>query len=98
MFSKFESLILFFSKHRNFRVFWCNLRRNDANRKSKTSEDLRRLSEDQRMKIQEPSKEGEILFPSSRHLIWKKTPKKRRNMRFSTRTALTCASHAFLDA
>jgi len=39
MFSIFESIIICFQKHSNYRVFWCNSRRNQANQKSKTSED-----------------------------------------------------------
>lgn len=40
MFYIVESVFLFFQKHSNFRVFRCNSKRNDANRRSKTSKDL----------------------------------------------------------
>jgi len=58
MFSIFKSVTLFFPKHRNFRVFWCNI-----------SEDLWRPREDERTKIQEASEDvtkGGIIFPSSK--------------------------------
>jgi len=50
-------------------VFWCNSRRNNANRQSKTSEDLRRPWEKEIMKIQAESEDvtkGGIIFPSSK--------------------------------
>lgn len=38
-------VILFFSKHNNSRMFWCNLRINHTNLQNKTFEKLRRLWE-----------------------------------------------------
>jgi len=67
MFFIFESAILLFPKHSYFRVFWCNSRRNHANRQNKTSEDLWRPWEDERTNIQQASEDvtkGRTMFPS----------------------------------
>jgi len=79
MFSILSHVILVFPKHSNFRMFWCNSRRNHANRKSKTIEDLWRLWEDHEWRFKRSQKtlqREELYSQIQRHLILKQTPKK----------------------
>jgi len=76
-------VILVFPKHINSKVFWCNLRRNHANRQSKASWRFVKKWKDNEWRFKRPLKtlqEGEILFQVPRQVLWKKTPKVRRNI------------------
>jgi len=62
-------VILVFPKHNSFRVFWCNSRRNHANRQNKTSWRLVKILGRAWMKIQEASEDitkGGIILLSSK--------------------------------
>jgi len=78
------------SKHSNFRVFWCNSRRNHANRQNKTFKDFWRPWEDEEWRFKRPRKalqNEEDYSQVPRHLIWKQTPKKtKKNRRHMAQT------------
>jgi len=87
-------VILFFLKHSKSKVFWCNLRRNHANRQSKTSEDLWRLWKDQEWRFKWPQKtlqREKFCSQVPTYLIWKQTPKRTKKHIFMHRNELTGA-------
>jgi len=70
MFFIFEYVIIFFPEHTNSRVFWCNSKRNHANRQNKTSE---KISEDFRKIKNEYSRGIKRLYRGSNYVPSPKT-------------------------
>jgi len=72
-------IIILFPKHINYRVLWCNLRRNHANRHSKIFEDFgKTMNEDSRGL--ERHYKGRNYVPKSQDILYgRKHPKRQRN-------------------
>ena len=98
MFSIFKSVILFYS-FRNIAIlgyFWCNSRRNHANRKSKNIQRLVNTLVRSRMKIQEASEdstEGEIMFPVHKTSYMETNTQMTEKWRIRARKAHSCHTH-----